>query len=80
MDLKKLAREINRTYGEPFLPGGLVKAKVFERENGEEYLNLQIGDRDASFDQNLKGIGAGTAVGAGAQWEIHRVREAGVGR
>lgn len=73
MDLKKLAREINSTYGEPFLPAGFVRAQVRERPNGEVLLNLRIGDRDADFDSELKCIGAGTKIGDAGQYSIQKL-------
>jgi len=66
MNYKKLVKEINECYGEPFLPKGFVRAEVTERGT----LSLYIGDRDGDFDRDGELNGCGTNVGNAVQWEI----------
>ena len=66
MDLKKLAEEINDCYDEPFLPKGLVEARV--TDYGTLWLN--IGDRDGEFDENGKRVGSGSVVGSAKRWDL----------
>ena len=63
-----LVRELNKSFGPPFLPEGFFKAAP-----GGEGLKLRIGDRDLDLDGKGKVRSAGTAVGLGKKWKIERL-------
>ena len=69
MGYKKLAQEINECFGEPFLPEGFVKAKVFKG-----ILFLSIGDRDGEFDNDGIRVGSGSNVGEAIRWHLRQDR------
>lgn len=57
--LKRLAKEINDVYGEPFLAKGFVRAR--STRYGTLWLN--IGERDAEFSEAGICVGAGSHIG-----------------
>lgn len=67
---EKFVREFNRTFGEPFLPGGFAKAKVTDRGS----IEIEIGDRDSEFHEDGSGGDSGSNVGDGMVWRIKNVR------
>lgn len=68
MDLKRLAKEINKCYSEPFLPEGFVKARV----TGYGTLWLDIGDRNGEFDAVGKRVGSGSNMCDAVKWNISK--------
>jgi hypothetical protein len=72
MDYKKLVKEINACYGEPFLPKGFVEATFTERGT----LSLKIGDRDGDFEKDGELNGCGTNVGKAVEWQIKMKKNA----
>ena len=75
MRARELAAEINRAFGEPFLPKGFVRAKVMPGK--PPWLNIKIGDRDVDFEIKgstiVKFSGSGTNVGEGREWAIREI-------
>ena len=62
-----LVRELNKSFGPPFLPEGF-----FEAAPGGKSLKLRIGDRDVEIDGKGKVRSAGTAVGLAKRWRIEK--------
>ena len=71
MDLEKLAKEINECYGDPFLPGAFVQARVTSYGT----LMVDIGDRNGEFDKEGDRVGSGTDVGPGKKWTIKSIKK-----
>ena len=75
MKIETLVKRFNEEFGDPFLPGGLVKATIRKYE-GEKYLNIKIGDRDVDYDIKTGEVtGAGTNVNAGVMWDIQKIKQ-----
>lgn len=73
MDLTKIVQEINRGFGEPFLPEGFVKARVTEGGT----LWFDIGDRNCEFDEKGEIVGSGNNLNTGISWQVGRLMSPG---
>ena len=67
MNYELLAKEIQRCFGETFLPKDFVKCWVSDGK-----LNLKIGDRDGEFEPDGKNTSSGSNVGSGVEWRIEK--------
>lgn len=68
MDLKKVAKLINRDFGPPFLPAGFVKAKATKRNT----LAVSIGHRDVEVNEKMEVVGAGSDMLPEDRWLIKK--------
>lgn len=58
MNVERLVEEINKNFGEPFLPKDFVEARI----NHQGDFILRIGTRDLQLESDGKFVGAGTLL------------------
>ena len=58
INLRKIQKILNQNFSEPFLPEGMVTTRVYQRKN-KKFLDISIGRRDVTIDENGKVVGAG---------------------
>lgn len=72
MDFVELCNQIERQFGEPFLPKGFVNA--WARPEGDSFI-LQIGRREVEFNSYAEVLSSGTFVGAEDKWRVAPLTE-----
>jgi len=61
ISLKKLQKIIDNNFSEPFLKDGLVVTRLYQR-NKKKYLDISIGRRDITIDEDGVVNNAGTQL------------------
>lgn len=61
--LEKLCEIINENFGEPFLVKDGVSAEIYETDDGEKELSINIGRRDVQINEQGEVVGCGTFMG-----------------
>lgn len=58
INLKKLHKILNEHFSEPFLAEGMVTTRFYQK-NKKKYLDVSIGRRDITIDENGKVVASG---------------------
>lgn len=66
-----IVAELNKVFGDPFLPKGFFQASPRGKGKGKGLI-IKIGDRDIELDGKAHVVGSGSTVGPGKVWEIKR--------
>lgn len=72
---EKVAKELNRSFNEPFMPEGFCETRIRKDKRGQKILNIQMGDRDTEFDIKGNFLGSGSRVGDAKEWLIQKAPE-----
>jgi len=69
ISLKKLQKIIDQNFSEPFLKNGLVTTRLHQK-NKKKYLDISIGRRDITIDENGVVNNTGTLLTMGDSLSI----------
>ena len=61
-NIDNLAEAIKHNCSPPFLPRGFVQVRIHTFDDGKRVLNIQIGNRDFSLDEDLHCTGSGSLI------------------